>query len=126
MDPHEFLLCITNLLRNTPILSFDKSQYFNIGDGITLRISDHYGNPEKFKQRNNHGKNYGIVVKLSNNRFYKDNDVNYTEFVFYKDLLTKERQIEIIKGLKKFVETRNIDYMPKSDNSNISKRNSNN
>ena len=121
-----FLFNIVNLLKDKDIKSLNKSQYFNLGNGITLRVSDHYANPKKFKQRNNLENNYGIVVKLSNNKFYKDDDVNYTELVYFQDLLNKDRQIEIIKGLKSFVETGDIKYMPKPDFTNISKRKGNN
>ena len=105
LGAHEFLFNIVNLLKDKDIKSLNKSQYFNLGNGITLRVSDHYANPKKFKQRNNLENNYGIVVKLSNNKFYKDDDVNYTELVYFQDLLNKDRQIEIIKGLKSLVIT---------------------
>ena len=113
---------LVNLLKDKDIKTLNKSQYFSLDNGITLRISDHYANPKKIKQRNNLDNNYGIVVKLSNNKFYKDDDVNYTELVYFHDLLNKGRQIEIIKGLKKFVETGDIKYMPNPDFTNISRK----
>ena len=49
-----------------------------------------------------------------------DKKVDYLEYVYFPDKLTKERQIEIAKGLKAFMETGRYELLPKPDKVNPS------
>lgn len=101
--------------------STDKSLYFDLGDGRTLRLSNHQGNADTFARNGELRGNYGIVVKLSNSRFKSRDDVDYAEFVYFGDRIKDaERQKALVKGLEAFVRTGEADVMPKPDRLNIS------
>lgn len=61
------------------------SEYHNLGNGVTLRVSNHQGNANTFDQKNNPKDNYGIVIKLSPSRFKDKDSVDYLEYVYYPD-----------------------------------------
>ena len=63
---------------------------------------------------------YGLVVKLSKNRFKSRSDANYLEYVYYPDKLTGERQREIVEGLNKFLQTGDYMQLPAPDRVNRS------
>lgn len=115
MGPHEFLHEVVNaMLLSTDVSTID-SRYAKLGGGVTLRLADHYGNASNYKGRKDAITNYGLVVKLSTKAFVPDNKVDYLEYVYFPDKLTKERQIEIAKGLKAFMETGRYELLPKPD-----------
>lgn len=120
MGPHEFLHEVVNAMLLSQDMSTKKSRYAKLGGGVTLRLANHYGNAETFKEHKDQTENYGLVIKLSNNPFKPDKDVDYLEYVYFPDKLTKERQIEIAKGLKAFMEMGRYDLLPKPDKVNHS------
>lgn len=115
MGPHEFLHEVVNAMLLSNNVSTDVSRYAKLGGGVTLRLADHYGNASNYKGRKDAITNYGLVVKLSTKAFVPDNKVDYLEYVYFPDKLTKERQIEIAKGLKAFMETGRYELLPKPD-----------
>ena len=120
MGPHEFLHEVVNAMLLSEDVSTDVSRYVKLGGGVTLRLADHYGKASNYKGRKNEIYNYGLVVKLSNKAFVPDKNVDYLEYVYFPDKLTKERQIEIAKGLKAFIETGRYELLPKPDKVNPS------
>ena len=127
LGPHQLLHEI-NMALNTKISveegktrSTQKSEYHELGNGITLRITDHQGNAGTFAKRNNYTDNYGIVIKISKSRFKDNPDVDYIEYVYFPDKLTDaSRQKEIIKGLRAFVEMGDFSVLPQPDKVNTS------
>ena len=120
MGPHEFLHEVVNAMLLSEDISTDVSRYAKLGGGVTLRLADHYGKASNYKGRKDEIYNYGLVVKLSNKAFVPDKKVDYLEYVYFPDKLTKERQIEIAKGLKAFMETGRYELLPKPDKVNPS------
>ena len=120
MGPHEFLHEVVNAMLLSEDVSTEVSRYAKLGGGVTLRLADHYGKASNYKGRKNEIYNYGLVVKLSNKAFVPDKNVDYLEYVYFPDKLTKERQIEIAKGLKAFMETGRYELLPKPDKVNPS------
>lgn len=101
--------------------STDHSRYYDLGNGVTLRIADHQGNAKTFADHGNTTDNYGMVVKLSPHRFSEKSDVDYLEYVYYPDMLTDgRRQTDIVNGLRAFVETGDFNMLPKPDRVNAS------
>ena len=102
-------------------ISTDRSRYYDLGDGVSLRIADHQGNADTFKRAGHPADNYGIVVKLSPSRFKDKADVDYLEYVYFPDKMTDaKRQKELVAGLKGFVETGDFNMLPKPDKVNSS------
>ncbi len=101
--------------------STKKSEYFNLGGGVSLRVADHQGDAETFARHNHPNDNYGIVIKLSPHRFKDKDGVDYLEYVYYPDKMTDaERQKEIVDGLRGFVETGDFSKLPRPDRVNKS------
>ncbi len=115
MGPHEFLHEVINAMMLSENTSTRHSRYAKLGGGVTLRLADHYGVASNFKIHNSLKNNYGLVIKLSNHRYKSDRDVDYLEYVYFPDKLNKERQLEILTGLKGFIETGRFDLLPTPD-----------
>lgn len=99
--------------------STDKSRYFDLGDGVTLRISNHFGSADTFKRHGEYKDNYGFVIKLSPSKFRGNKDVDYLEYVYYPDKLNDAaRQKEIVKGLQNFLSTGQFSNLPAPDKIN--------
>lgn len=115
MGSHEFLHEVVNAMMLSNNVSTDVSRYAILGGGVTLRLADHYGNASNFKGRKDEIYNYGLVVKLTSKAFIPDKDIDYLEYVYFPDKLNKERQLEILTGLKGFIETGRFDLLPTPD-----------
>ena len=103
--------------------STDRSLYFDLGDGRTLRLANHQGDANTFARNGKKGENYGVVIKLSNSRFKSRGDVDYAEFVYYGDkIVDGERQKALVNGIERFVRTGDVDAMPMPDKLNTSGR----
>ena len=101
--------------------STDHSEYYEIGNGVTLRIADHQGSAKTFADRNNHSGNYGIVIKLSSHQFKDKDGVDYLEYVYYLDKLEDvDRQKGIVSGFREFVATGDFSKLPTPDRVNPS------
>jgi hypothetical protein len=122
MGGHEFLHEVVNAMTLEDSVSTHKSRYAKLKNGITLRLSTHYGKAKNFRNRKDYYKNYGLVVKLDKQTFVPDKDVDYLEYVYFPDMLTAERQKEIAEGLKSFLESGNYESLPTPDKVNESKR----
>ena len=120
LSGHEFLHELDNALTGLNEASTDGSDYVDIGDGFTIRVSDHYSNANTFKRFNNTKKNFGIVIKLKNRKFKSDPNVDYVEVVYYPDKLDGNRQLSILDGVKKLVKTKDIGEMPAPDDTHTS------
>lgn len=120
LGPHEFLHELVNIF--TVSKSTEQSKYIPITDKIDLRLSDHYSNTKTFADNKNKDENFGVVIKLRDRLFKQDDGVNYLEYVYFPDLLQKDRQIEILNGLKTFIANGNFNSMPQPDKANGSGR----
>lgn len=120
MGAHEYLHELSNALLSTPKKSTEKSVYISLEDGTTLRLADHYASVANFKVRNNTKDNYGIVIKLSNQRFKEFAGVDYIEYVYYPDKLDADKQKDILKGIKDFIKTKDFKSLPSPDRINQS------
>ena len=101
--------------------SFDKSRYYDLGRNTTIRISDHQGNADTFARRNNTGDNYGIVIKLSPSLFKHKENVDYLEYVYFPDHIAEaKRQLEVVDGIRAFIETGDFSKLPMPDRVNPS------
>ena len=102
----------------------DKSVYFNnpsTGTDLILRIANHRGNAKTFGDRGEYDGNFGIVVKMSDQRFKKDPRVNYIEEVFFADRLTPEVESKIVRGLAEWAKS-GVYNGPKGDITDMSIR----
>lgn len=120
LGSHEFLHELNNAMLLSNRRSTNSSNYVNLGSGVTLRISNHYANVDSFRRNNNLHDNYGIVIKLSPSRFKDDPKVDYLEYVYFPDKLTKERQLDILNGLKSFMSSGRYESLPEPDKVNAS------
>ncbi|MBO7210381.1 MAG: hypothetical protein J6V44_05190 [Methanobrevibacter sp.] len=114
---HELLFEISKSF-GVNVNSLEKSKYIKLPNGLHLRISDHYSNTMYFNYYKHNTDNYGLVIKQSNAKFRDNDNVDYWEFAYYPDLLNKERQIEIIRGLIEFVNNGNFSALPAPDKMN--------
>lgn len=121
LGAHEFLHELDNAMTGINKESIDKSDYIDVGDGYTVRISDHYSNANTFNRFNNTTNNYGIVIKLENQKFKSDPNVDYVEYVYFPDKLDRSRQLAILEGVKSLIKTKDIGQLPKPDNVHKSK-----
>ena len=104
-------------------MSTDRSRYYDLGGGVSLRVSDHQGNADTFARVGHPVDNYGIVIKLSRSRFKDKDGVDYLEYVYYGDRVDgRRRQMEIVDGLRAFVETGDFSKLPRADKVNGSGR----
>ena len=104
-------------------MSTDRSRYYDLGSGVSLRVSDHQGNADTFARVGHPVDNYGIVIKLSRSRFKDKDGVDYLEYVYYGDRVDgRRRQMEIVDGLRAFVETGDFSKLPRADKVNGSGR----
>ena len=122
LSAHEFLHELDNALTGLNEASTEGSDYIDIGDGFTIRVSDHYSNANTFKRFNNKEKNFGVVIKLKNRKFKSDPNVDYVEVVYYPDKLDSSRQLSILEGVKGLVETKDIGEMPEPDDTHTSEK----
>ena len=122
LSAHEFLYELDNALTGLNEASIEGSDYIDIGDGFTIRVSDHYSNANTFKRFNNTEKNFGVVIKLKNRKFKSDPNVDYVEVVYYPDKLDSNRQLSILEGVKGLVETKDIGEMPEPDDTHTSEK----
>ena len=122
LSAHEFLHELDNALTGLNEGSTEGSDYIDIGDGFTIRVSDHYSNANTFKRFNNTEKNFGVVIKLKNRKFKSDPNVDYVEVVYYPDKLDSSRQLSILEGVKGLVETKDIGEMPEPDDTHTSEK----
>ena len=120
MGNHEFLHEIANAIKLEELKSTETSRYKKFAGGLSLRISDHYAKASNYNEKKGYIDNYGIVIKMKLGEFKPDKNVKYKEYVYFADLLTKEKQLGILEGLKTFLETKNFDAMPKPDRVHIS------
>lgn len=120
LGPHEFLHEVMNAVTLDNTSSSSRSKYVRLGGGVTLRMSDHYANLDTFARRNDISNNYGLVIKLSSNKFKSEEGIDYLEYVYFPDKLNKSRQLEIIRGLKNFLSTGRYELLPKADKVNTS------
>lgn len=104
-------------------MSTDHSRYYDLGNGVRLRIADHQGDANTFARFGHPGNNYGIVIKLSRSRFKDKDGVDYLEYVYYGDrIVGAGRQKEIVDGLRTFVESGDLSKLPRADKVNSSGR----
>ncbi|MDY2622932.1 MAG: LPD1 domain-containing protein [Alloprevotella sp.] len=104
-------------------MSTDHSRYYDLGNGVSLRIADHQGDANTFARFGHPGNNYGIVIKLSRSRFKDKDGVDYLEYVYYGDrIVGAGRQKEIVDGLRTFVESGDLSKLPRADKVNSSGR----
>ena len=102
--------------------NLNKSYYKELGEEMSIRFADHYANSGNFDEKNEHGTNYGVVIKLSANRFKDKDGVDYLEYVYFPDKLDEERQFGLVDGLKAFVETGKFEALPRPDKVHASGR----
>ena len=119
MGAHEFLFNVAKAF-GLEGNNLNKSFYKDLGNSIGIRISDHYANADNITKKNSNDEVYGLVVKLSPQRFKSRSDANYLEYVYYPDKLTGERQREIVEGLNKFLQTGDYMQLPAPDRVNRS------
>ena len=119
MGAHEFLFNVAKAF-GLEGNNLNKSFYKDLGNSIGIRISDHYANADNITKKNSNDEVYGLVVKLSPQRFKSKSDANYLEYVYYPDKLTGERQREIVEGLNKFLQTGDYMQLPAPDRVNRS------
>ena len=119
MGAHEFLFNVAKAF-GLEGNNLNKSFYKDLGNSIGIRISDHYANADNITKKNSNNEVYGLVVKLSPQRFKSKSDANYLEYVYYPDKLTGERQREIVEGLNKFLQTGDYMQLPAPDRVNRS------
>ena len=119
MGAHEFLFNVAKAF-GLEGNNLNKSFYKDLGNSIGIRISDHYANADNITKKNSNNEVYGLVVKLSPQRFKSKSDANYLEYVYYPDKLSGERQHEIVEGLKNFVQTGDYAQLPAPDRVNRS------
>ena len=119
MGAHEFLFNVAKAF-GLEGNNLNKSFYKDLGNSIGIRISDHYANADNITKKNSNDEVYGLVVKLSPQRFKSKSDANYLEYVYYPDKLTGERQREIVEGLNKFLQTGDYMQLPAPDKVNRS------
>ena len=119
MGAHEFLFNVAKAF-GLEGNNLNKSFYKDLGNSIGIRISDHYANADNITKKNSNDEVYGLVVKLSPQRFKSKSDANYLEYVYYPDKLSGERQHEIVEGLKNFVQTGDYAQLPAPDRVNRS------
>ena len=119
MGAHEFLFNVAKAF-GLEGNNLNKSFYKDLGGSVGIRISDHYANADNITEKNNNDEVYGLVVKLSPQRFKSKSDANYLEYVYYPDKLTGERQREIVEGLNKFLQTGDYMQLPAPDRVNRS------
>ena len=101
--------------------STDRSMYYDLGGGVSLRVSDHQGNADTFARVGHPNDNYGIVIKLSRSRFKERDGVDYLEYVYYGDRIgDADRQSEIVEGLRDFLSTGDFGALPHPDRINPS------
>lgn len=125
LGDHEFLYELDEALSEDPKIEENNSDYVHIGEGVTLRLSDHYANGKNFKDYKNQLQNFGIVVlppkDHRNKSIFKGlSDVEYIEYVYYPDKMDLERQKDILQGIKEFIKTKDFNKLPKPDNTHIS------
>ena len=119
MGAHEFLFNVAKAFGLNG-QNLNKSFYQDLSNSVGIRISDHSANTDNITNRNVNDDVYGLVVKLSKNRFKSRSDANYLEYVYYPDKLTGERQREIVEGLNKFLQTGDYMQLPAPDRVNRS------
>ena len=119
MGAHEFLFNVAKAFGLNG-QNLNKSFYQDLSNSVGIRISDHSANTDNITNRNVNDDVYGLVVKLSKNRFKSRSDANYLEYVYYPDKLTGERQREIVEGLNKFLQTGDYMQLPTPDRVNRS------
>ena len=119
MGAHEFLFNVAKAF-GLEGNNLNKSFYKDLGGSVGIRISDHYANADNITEKNSNDEVYGLVVKLSPQRFKSKSDANYLEYVYYPDKLTGERQREIVEGLNKFLQTGDYMQLPAPDRVNRS------
>lgn len=104
-------------------MSTEHSRYYDLGNGVSLRIADHQGDANTFARFGHPEDNFGIVIKLSRSRFKDKDGVDYLEYVYYGDRVDgRRRQMEIVDGLRAFVETGDLSKLPRADKVNGSGR----
>ncbi|MBP5788484.1 MAG: hypothetical protein J6Y19_11805, partial [Kiritimatiellae bacterium] len=102
----------------------DKTKYFDIAqpDGrvLSLRAANHRANAYKYKESGNTAdEKMSIVVKMNEKKFVASNDVELTEFVYFPDKLTADREAAIARGIASWI--RSGKYAgPKADQVNVS------
>ena len=96
----------------------DKTQYFKGDNDRTLRLANHRCNCRMFLLHDHTTKNTSIVVKLSEKAFKGNKNVDAIEYVYFPDKLTKEVQLNILEGIKEWID--NGEYDKKCDQINIS------
>ena len=121
MGAHEFLYSLSRAFGYTEE-SLKKSYYKDLGEGVGIRIANHYANAENFEKKGDNEENYGVVVKLSPSHFKDKEGVDYLEYVYFPDKLSGERESEIVDGLKAFLQTGDFTKLPKPDKVNPSGR----
>ena len=124
LSSHEFLYELDKAVSETPKVNQNKSDYVHIGEGVALRVSDHYSNTKSFTEKDNKKDNFGIVVRPEQNRkksiFKGLPDVDYVEYVYFPNETDASRQIEILEGIKKFINTKDFANFPVPDNTHTS------
>ena len=97
LSSHEFLYELDKAVSEIPKVNQNKSDYVHIGEGVTLRVSDHYSNTKSFTEKDNKKDNFGIVVRPEHNRkksiFKGLPDVDYVEYVYFPNETDASRQI---------------------------------
>ena len=124
LSSHEFLKELDNAVSEDPKIERNISDYVHIGDGFTLRISDHYSNAKSFADNDNKRDNFGIVVRPELDRaksvFSKFPNVDYVEYVYFPDKLDVSRQLDMLEGIKNFIKTKDFANLPAPDNTHTS------
>lgn len=124
LSSHEFLNELDQAISEDPKIERNKSDYIHIGDGVTIRISDHYSNTKSFADNDNRRENYGIVMRAEQDRkksiFYRFPDVDYVEYVYFPDETDASRQLDILEGVKRFIKTKDFANLPVPDNTHTS------
>ena len=101
-----FLRLLDIALANRDKVSKTGSDYVHLGNGATLRISNHYAIVENFYKKNNTKENYGIVIKGDGKkRYIDDKRVDYLEYAYFPDKMDGVGQKALLDGLKQFVKT---------------------
>jgi hypothetical protein len=121
MGQHEFLFNVARAFGFNE-RNLTKSYYASLGNSVGIRVADHYANAKNIESKNENDTVYGLVVKLSNSRFRDKDGVDYLEYVYFPDKMSHERQIDVINGLKTFVETGDFAILPAPDKTNSSGR----
>ncbi len=121
MGAHEFLYNLSSSF-GFKGKNLKESYYKDLSENIGIRIANHYANADNFAKKGSNEDNYGIVIKLSPNKFKDKDGVNYLEYVYFPDKLSGERQTEIVNGLKTFLQTGDYAALPHPDKVNASGR----